>query len=126
MDYALLLEWIVKGVLLTFILLTAFAYTTLYERKFLARIQVRTGPHPPPPSPLSRPGADAIKLVLKEEFAPAEAYKIIYFLAPVLTMVPAVVIMAVIPWGETISLFGRVISLGVADVNVGVLYILSV
>ena len=70
--------------------------------------------------------ADGIKLILKEEVIPGEAYKIAFLLAPILTMVPAIIIMAVVPWGETITLFGRDIPLRIADINVGVLYILAV
>jgi len=121
-----ILEWTIKGVLLVLILLTGFAYTTYYERRFLARIQVRVGPNRAGPFGLLQPVADAVKLIFKEETTPAEVYKIAFLLAPILTMVPAVVIMAVIPWGDTIMIGEREIMLGVTDINVGVLYLLSV
>jgi NADH-quinone oxidoreductase subunit H len=70
--------------------------------------------------------ADGVKLFFKEEFTPAQAYKFIFVLAPIITMVPAIVVMAVVPWGGTVYLLGRPISLAVTDLNVGVLYILSV
>jgi NADH-quinone oxidoreductase subunit H len=65
-------------------------------------------------------------LIFKEETTPAEVYRIAFLLSPILTMVPAVVIMAVIPWGDTIMIGEREISLGITDINVGVLYLLSV
>lgn len=121
-----IIEWSIKGVLLILILLTGFAYTTYYERRFLARIQVRVGPNRAGPWGLLQPVADAVKLIFKEETTPSEVYRIAFLLSPILTMVPAVVIMAVIPWGEPIMIAGREIALGIADINVGVLYLLSV
>jgi NADH-quinone oxidoreductase subunit H len=123
----LILEWTIKSVLLALILLGGFAYTTLYERKFLARIQVRIGPNRAGPWAIFQPIADAIKLIFKEELVPANAYKVAFLLAPILTMTPAIVIMAVIPWGDSVTLFGREIHLGISsDINVGVLYLLSI
>jgi NADH-quinone oxidoreductase subunit H len=126
MDLWLLLEWVVKSAILLAILLTGFAYTTLYERKLAARIQIRIGPNRVGPRGLLQPLADAIKLIFKEELIPASAYKVVFLLAPVLTALPALVILAVVPWGSSIELFGRTISLGIADINLAVLYILSV
>ena len=121
-----ILEWSIKSIILILILLTGFAYTTYYERRFLARIQVRVGPNRAGPFGLLQPVADAVKLIFKEETTPAEVYRIAFLLSPILTMVPAVVIMAVIPWGDSIMIGGREISLGITDINVGVLYLLSV
>jgi NADH-quinone oxidoreductase subunit H len=121
-----ILEWSIKSIILILILLTGFAYTTYYERRFLARIQVRVGPNRAGPFGLLQPIADALKLIFKEETTPAEVYRIAFLLSPILTMVPAVVIMAVIPWGDTIMIGERQISLGITDINVGVLYLLSV
>ncbi|RLC98394.1 MAG: NADH-quinone oxidoreductase subunit NuoH, partial [Chloroflexota bacterium] len=90
------------------------------------RIQVRVGPNRAGPFGLLQPVADAVKLIFKEETTPAEVYKIAFLLAPILTMVPAVVILAVIPWGDNIMIGERTIALGVTDLNVGVLYLLSV
>jgi len=126
MDFALILEWLIKGFILVLVLLGGFAYLTLYERKALARIQARIGPNRAGPWGLLQPIADAIKLVFKEELMPARADKLLFLLAPVITLVPALVITAVVPWGPPLRLFGREISLYIADVNVGVLYIMSV
>ena len=125
-DWVLLLEWVVKSGMLLFILLTGFAYTTFYERKLAARIQVRVGPNRAGPGGWLQPLADGIKLFFKEELIPAEAYKAVFILAPILTVLPALVIMAVVPWGGAIDFFGRAIPLHIADLNVAILYILSV
>lgn len=121
-----IIEWVVKSGLLIFILLTGFAYTTFYERKFISRLQIRYGPNRAGPFGFLQPAADGLKLVFKEEFTPAEAYKAAFFLAPVMTMVPAVIIMAVVPWGGTVDLFGRSVGLSLTNLNVAILYILSV
>jgi len=126
MDWILVLEWAVKSLILILVMLGGFAYLTLYERKVLARIQVRVGPNRAGPWGILQPIADAIKLIFKEELVPAKAYKLIFILAPIVTLVPAVVITAVVPWGPDIQAFGRTIHLYIADINVGVLYITSV
>jgi NADH-quinone oxidoreductase subunit H len=119
-------EWIVKGFVLCLILLTGFAYLTLYERRALARIQVRVGPNRAGPQGLLQPIADAVKLIFKEELTPGHVYKLVFILAPVLTVVPSLVLAAVIPLGTSFNLFGRQINLYVADLNVGVLYLASI
>jgi NADH-quinone oxidoreductase subunit H len=126
MDFALLLEWIIKSVLMIVILLTGFAYLTFYERKALARIQVRIGPNRAGPGGWLQPVADGLKLIFKEELVPAKANKLIFMLAPVITLVPAWIILAVVPWGDKITLFGREITLSVTNINVGVLYITAI
>jgi NADH-quinone oxidoreductase subunit H len=126
MTLALVIEWLIKAIVLVFILLGGFAYLTLYERKALARIQMRVGPNRAGPWGILQPIADAVKLIFKEELMPARADKLLFFLAPVVTLVPALVITAVVPWGPTLHVFGRDITLYIADINVGVLYIMSV
>jgi NADH-quinone oxidoreductase subunit H len=126
MTLALVIEWLIKAIVLVLILLTGFAYLTLYERKALARLQMRVGPNRAGPWGILQPIADAVKLIFKEELMPAQADKLLFFLAPVVTLVPALVITAVVPWGPTLHVFGRYITLYIADVNVGVLYIMSV
>lgn len=126
MDWAIILEWVIKSIILLAVLVTGFAYTTFYERRLLARIQVRIGPNRAGPFGFLQPAADGIKLIFKEELIPAAAYKTVFILAPILTVLPALVITAVVPWGGDIELFGRTIPLSVADINVGILYILSV
>jgi NADH-quinone oxidoreductase subunit H len=126
MTLALVIEWLIKAIVLVLILLGGFAYLTLYERKALARIQMRVGPNRAGPWGILQPIADAVKLIFKEELMPARADKLLFFLAPVVTLVPALVITAVVPWGPTLHIFGRDITLYIADINVGVLYIMSV
>ena len=119
-------EWIIKSVLLILVMLVGFAYVTLYERKVLARMQVRVGPNRAGPSGLLQPVADGIKLIFKEELIPAMADKKIFLLAPVITVVPALILLAVVPWGRTAPFFGREITLYLADINVAVLYITAI
>ena len=126
MDFATILEWIIKSLIVVLSLTAGFAYTTLYERKVLARMQVRVGPNRAGPLGILQPVADGIKLIFKEDLIPAEADKFIFVLAPIITVIPALVMTAVVPWGGTINLFGRDFTLQLADLNVGVLWILSV
>jgi len=126
MDYILLLEWVIKAVILLIALVIGFAYLTLYERKVLARIQVRIGPNRAGPYGLLQPLADAVKLIFKEELIPAKADRVIFLLAPVITVLPALTIMAVVPWGDQVTILGRTISLSIANINVGVLYIMAI
>ena len=126
MDWTIWVELIVKGFVLCLILLTGFAYLTLYERRALARMQVRVGPNRAGYQGLLQPIADAVKLIFKEELTPARVYKVVFVLAPVLTVVPSLVLAAVIPLGTSFNFFGREITLYVANLNVGVLYLTSI
>ncbi len=126
MDWFLILEWVIKAVILLLFLTAGFAYVTLFERKVLARIQVRIGPNRAGPQGVLQPIADAVKLIFKEELSPKDADKVIFMLAPVITVIPALVITAAVPWGRSINLFGREIALGITDLNVAALYILAV
>ena len=107
MDIAFWIETVVKAILLIVILLVGFAYMTYMERKFLGRFQNRYGPNRAGPLGLLQPIADAVKLIFKEELIPAKADKLVFLLAPVLTVVPAWVLLAVIPFGGTVTMFGR-------------------
>ncbi len=126
MDWTLWLEWIIKSLVLIFALLIGFAYLTLYERRALARIQVRIGPNRAGPQGVLQPIADAVKLMFKEELTPAQADKVLFVLAPIATVVPAMIIAAVIPFGPPLHLFGRTISLQIADINVGMVYVTAI
>ena len=128
MDYTMWIEWAIKGFVMIFAVLTGFAYLTLYERRALAKIQVRVGPNRAGPQGLLQPVADAVKLIFKEEFTPSTADKLIFFLAPIVTVVPAMIIAAVIPLGTSFVLpfTNRVITLYVSDINVGVLYLTAI
>jgi NADH-quinone oxidoreductase subunit H len=126
MDLALWIEWFVKAIMMIVVLLTGFAYTTYMERKLLGRFQNRYGPNRAGPKGLLQPIADAVKLIFKEELIPAQADKLVFVLAPIITTVPAWIILAVVPLG-VVQLFGQTIDLSVAgNLNVGVLYITSI
>lgn len=126
MDGAMILEWVIKSIFIILVMTGGFAYVTLYERKVLARIQVRIGPNRAGPFGVLQPVADGIKLIFKEELVPAKADKLIFILAPVLTVIPALIITAVVPWGTEVTLFGRTIKLYLADINIAVLYLMAV
>jgi len=122
------IEWIIKAFVLAFAVLAGFAYLTLYERRALARIQTRIGPNRAGPQGMLQPIADAVKLIFKEEFTPVRADKVLFVLAPIMTVVPAMIIAAVIPWGTQFVLpfVDHPITLYIADINVGVLYITAI
>lgn len=127
MSLALLIEWTIKSVVIFGIILGGFAYLTLFERRVLARMQTRIGPNRAGPWGLLQPVADGIKLIFNEELIPEQADRVLFVLAPVITVVPALIILAVIPFGPEVTLFGHSYYLGLAsNVNVGVLYILAV
>ncbi len=125
-DWFLLLEWVIKSVIIIGVLLTGFAYMTWTERRFAALVQQRYGPNRAGPFGLLLPVADGVKLIMKEELIPAGADKVVFLLAPIITVVPALVILGVVPWGPTVQIFGRPVALGLADVNVGMLYVLAI
>jgi NADH-quinone oxidoreductase subunit H len=113
-----------------FVLLTAAAYTVYLERKVSAWIQQRKGPNRVGPFGLLQPLADVVKLLLKEDIVPAQADKIVHFLAPVISVVIALITMAVIPFSYTAEATGLTSETGgwlvIADVNIGILYVLAI
>jgi NADH-quinone oxidoreductase subunit H len=120
-------QWVAISALIIATLLGGFAYLTLLERRVLARIQVRIGPNRAGPLGLLQPVADGLKLIFKEELIPAQADKLIFVLAPIITLIPALIILAVVPIGPPIEVFGQTITMGLApEVNVGVLYMMAV
>jgi len=123
MTAGLLIEYIVKSGIILIGMTLGFAYVTYYERKALARIQSRIGPNRAGPFGILQPVADGVKLIFKEEFIPARSDKLLFLLAPVITVIPALIITAVVPWGRVIIVFGRQIHLYLADVNVAILYL---
>jgi NADH-quinone oxidoreductase subunit H len=95
------------------------------ERRVSAFMQGRLGPNRVGPQGLLQPIADGIKFLMKEDIIPAGVDKPVYLLAPAMLLIPALMTFAVIPFGSSITLFNRVIPLQVADINVGILYILA-
>ncbi|HEX9090864.1 MAG TPA: NADH-quinone oxidoreductase subunit NuoH [Anaerolineales bacterium] len=126
MTVALIIEYIIKSVLILAVMTAGFAYVTYYERKTLARMQSRIGPNRAGPWGIFQPVADGVKLIFKEELIPKDADKLLFLLAPVITVLPALIITAVVPWGREITLFGRQIHLYLADVNIAVLYLSAI
>jgi NADH-quinone oxidoreductase subunit H len=106
--------------------LVAVTYMVLLERKVIAWAQSRLGPMRVGPYGILQPVADAIKLMLKEDITPVKADRWVFTAAPIISMVPALVVYAVIPFGPVVTIFGHQVSLYVTDVNVGLLYIVSV
>jgi NADH-quinone oxidoreductase subunit H len=106
--------------------LVAVSYLVLLERKVIAWAQSRLGPMRVGPYGILQPIADAVKLMIKEDITPARADKWVFTAAPIISMVPALIVYAVIPFGPVVNLFGRHVSLYIADINVGLLYIVSV
>jgi NADH-quinone oxidoreductase subunit H len=134
---------LVVGFIMTFVVITGFAYTTLLERKLLARLQHRVGPNRAGYIPIPtrggkerrllggfmQPAADAVKLFFKEDMTPAMVDKWTYFLAPIITVIPAIFILAVIPWAGNIPLItpeNRDYFAIAPGINVGVLFILAI
>ena len=95
------------------------------ERRGSAFMQDRVGPNRVGPKGVLQPIADGIKFLMKEDLVPERVDKPIFILAPAILLIPALMTFAVIPFGSSINLFGREIALQVADVNVGILYVLA-
>jgi NADH-quinone oxidoreductase subunit H len=112
------------GLVLVGLLLLA-AYLVYAERKLLARLQIRLGPNRAGPFGLLQPLADAIKLLTKEDFVPQGADRIIFLGAPVVVAATALLIFAVVPFGEGFTIAGQKIPLVVADIPMGLLYVLA-
>ncbi len=115
----------VKLGLVFFVVLTLAAYLVFAERRILAWIQDRRGPNRVGPWGLLQPLADLIKLLTKEDFRPAGADRWLFYLAPAMAAVPAIMTFAVIPFGAPVTVFGREVPLQVADVNVGLLFFMA-
>jgi NADH-quinone oxidoreductase subunit H len=138
------LRALIVGFIVSLAVITGFAYTTLLERKLLARLQSRIGPNRAGYIPLPRrgggperkllagimqPAADAVKLFFKEDMTPAKVDIITYNLAPMLTVIPAIVLLAVIPWAGEINIFGAKFSPYFAiapGLNIAALFVLAI
>jgi NADH-quinone oxidoreductase subunit H len=123
---AFIIITLIKILIVFVVFLLMIAYLTWLERKLLGHFQVRLGPIRVGPHGLLQPFADGIKLLFKEDVTPAKVNKFIYNLAPLLTFIPALIIMAVIPFGNQIRIFGQSINLVISDFNMGILYVFAV
>ncbi len=117
---------IIKSVVWIFALLTTFAYIQLVERWVIAKIQVRIGPNRTGPRGLLQPLADAIKALFKEELIPTNADKLVFVIAPMISVATALLAFAVIPVAPPMNLFGIPFEMQIANVNVALLYLLAV
>jgi NADH-quinone oxidoreductase subunit H len=121
----LLIEMIVKSVAVFACLMMAVAYMTWLERKVLGHIQVRMGPNRCGPFGLLQPLADGVKAFFKEDLVPGRSDKAIFVMAPMISIIAAISIFAVIPFGNQFTFPGTnwVVKLRLADVDIGLLYI---
>ncbi len=125
-DFALVVEKLVLIIVVVMASLVIAMYTTFAERKVAAVLQDRRGPNRAGPFGLLQPLADGLKLFFKEEIIPNFSSRFLFIAGPGLAMLTAMMTSAVIPWGDTIELFGRTISLQIADINIGILYVFGV
>ncbi len=117
---------IIKSAIAIAALLTIFAYLTLIERRVLAKIQGRLGPNRAGPFGLLQPLADGLKMAFKEQIVPSQAHKLIYLIAPIISVVVALASFAVIPVGASWGAKPGVWDPLIGDINVGLLWILSI
>jgi NADH-quinone oxidoreductase subunit H len=112
------LAWsLIKIVVLVAPLMGLVAYLTLWERKAIGWTQIRPGPNRVGPYGLLTPIADAVKLIFKEIIIPTAAYKSIFFLGPIMTIMPSLAAWAVIPFGPEVA---------VANINAGMLFVMAI
>lgn len=125
-DWAFFLEKLILIAVVITLSLVIAMYATYAERKIAAFMQDRIGPNRAGPFGILQPLADGMKLFFKEEIIPNHSNKFLFILGPALAMLTAMMTCAVIPWGNKLELFGRSISLQIADINIGILYIFAV
>ena len=126
MEIALIIE---KFILITVIFMVSLgvaAYSTLAERKIAGYLQDRVGPSRAGWGGMFQPLADGLKMFFKEEIIPTDSSKALFILGPSLALLTACIGSAVIPWGQSVLIGDRLVSLQVADINVGILYIFGV
>src|SRR5579884_4354217 len=133
---AFLIIAVIKVAIILFVILTACAYIVWLERKIIGHIQNRWGPTRVGPFGLLQPLADGIKFILKEDMVPDNVHRGLFILAPMLALAMSLISIAVIPFGETITVAGHTTALqisgithsggGISDINIGLLIILGV
>lgn len=107
----------IESIALVFIVFTVAAYAILAERRIIARMQARVGPDRVGPQGFFQPLADVVKLLTKEDVRPVAANRVLHYLTPILTLVPVMLVFAVIPVSPSVHL---------ADINIGYLYVAAV
>lgn len=126
LDIWLIVEKLVLIIIVVSGSLVVAMYTTYAERKGAAFLQDRHGPDRAGPFGILQPLADGGKLFFKEEIIPSASSKTLFVLGPLLAMITALMTSAVVPWGGNIEAFGRTVSLQIADINIGILYVFGV
>ncbi len=126
MEWLPLLDKTVLIVVIFLISLGIAAYSTYAERKVAAFLQDRIGPNRAGPFGLLQPLADGVKMFMKEEIIPSASDKFLFMIGPCIFMMTALMTSAVIPWGKPLDIGGYQMNLQVADINIGVLYIIAV
>jgi NADH-quinone oxidoreductase subunit H len=116
----------IKVVVVFGVLMLGIMYTTLAERKLSAYIQGRIGPNRAGPYGLLQPLADGIKFMFKEDVIPLHVDKGLYLLAPVLALTPALMLIAIVPFGNEIIIGGTRIPLQIVDIDIGIIYLFAI
>lgn len=116
----------IKVIVVVLAVLTGCAYSTWFERKLVGHFQHRIGPNVAGPFGLLQPIADAIKLVFKEDIVPNNVERITYALAPIVMFIPSLLSFAVVPFGDTVTMFGYQIDMVISDLDIGVLFVFAV
>lgn len=124
--HVLIISSLIKILIVVHVLLIGVMAMILAERKVSGWIQDRHGPNRVGPWGILQPIADGIKFFLKEDLIPDHVDKPIYVLAPAILLVPALIICAVVPFGSSITVAGYEIPLQIADINIGILYVLAI
>lgn len=120
------MEVLIKGIVLVLFLFGAAAYMTYLERVLMGRMQLRYGPNRVGPLGLLQPIADGIKLLCKEGFQPKGVDTFTFWLAPAISLFLALFVFVLIPFGGTVEIFGRPVTMRIADVDTGILFLLAI
>ena len=117
---------VIKLIVIFSVFLFIAAWTTYVERKVLGHIQLRYGPMRVGFHGLLQPIADGIKNFFKEDVIPENADKAVFVIAPVISISAAIILLAVIPFGPPVTIFGRKINFYLANPSIGILFILGI
>lgn len=122
----IIIEASLKLIYVLAVVMTGCAYATYMERKVVGHLQHRIGPSYAGPYGLLQPIADAVKLMFKEDIVPDKVERATFALAPLVSFIPALLPFAVIPFGNTITVFGHEVQLVLSDLNIGILFVFAV